>query len=186
MGGKSRLRVHGVPKVFTKYLPPSYLHPNTAGMNMIHRSDCIHFLNSKKELVMPSSTCRDLSIGAEMDILVDHSQVHSCKRNAPINSIDDSNRTDPILSSNKRPKRIELDARSDDADDVVDGVENEDESISVQLSEATEVDQNLQITCKSCLPLLVEEEIRILRFLQTTRINVNVRQAYSDPTQTVV
>ena len=186
MGGKSRLRVHGVPKVFTKYLPPPYLHPTTAGTNIIHRSDCIHFLNSRKETVnLKSTACRDVLNGAEMDYLVGHSQGINCKRNAPTNSGDEKDFSIPILSSNKRPKCIKLDAISDNINSVVDGVEKKDENNVVECSDVIDGDQDLQTTCKNCVPLSIQEEIRILRFLQTTRINVNVRQAYSDPTQAV-
>ena len=44
LGGKSRLKYHGVPKVFVSEGPPADLLPSTAGLDPIHRSGCPCFL----------------------------------------------------------------------------------------------------------------------------------------------
>jgi len=44
LGGLSRLKYHGVPKVFVSEGPPAYLLPSTAGWDPIHRSGCPCFL----------------------------------------------------------------------------------------------------------------------------------------------
>ncbi len=49
LGGKSRLKYHGVPRVFVAEGPPKELLPSTAGADPIHRSGCPSFLVTEAE-----------------------------------------------------------------------------------------------------------------------------------------
>ena len=158
MGGKSRLRVHAVPKVFTKSLPPIYLHPRTAGCERIHMEDCPCFLQrhlSTTESVDNSGNCSsdlistvcskrhsmDCSGSKEMKLL--SKRQRSCLT-------DESSTEDAVLEENWRygkESRIRNNSGSEQC---------------------------------SCHSLSIQGEIRALRYLQTTRININVRQVYSN------
>ena len=55
LGGLSRLKFHGIPKVFVSHGPPASLGVHTAEEHVIHRSDCSRFLDLQEPT--PDSYC---------------------------------------------------------------------------------------------------------------------------------
>jgi hypothetical protein len=185
MGGKSRLRVHAVPKVYTKSLPPSYLHPRSAGSAIIHTANCPHFLQANRDnlrgkssinntTLMQPALCRDMCDciqTAGLKRSISKSDLESCVLEETTDSVD---------------KRYRCHDRAD-LDPALAAVitEGSDDNRCIEEDEvegAKEKESDIHIDAESCCSAIsVDEEIRILRFLQTTRINFNVRQVYCDP-----
>jgi hypothetical protein len=164
IGGKSRLRVHGVPKVFTKSLPPEYLHPKTAGSERIHLKDCSCFLNiDKYSGNQNSSSSVNYNRGGKNKTDINENGLETNDR-----SSDDNN--NDLLKEDvvplKKQKCYGLDKE----------IDNDKHLKSTDAWENT--DKAEEEVCQ-CGSLSVIEETRLLRFIQTTRINVNVRQVYS-------
>lgn len=175
MGGKSRLRVHAVPKVFTKSLPPTYLHPKTAGNMRIHMEHCPCFLQRHHSIIdsfgSNSSRVESVSMKESRD-----SKSESYKRF----SQDSSVYQDSELLS-KRQKNFAIDTSSSvnaglEYRRAIDCEENTTDKKQIESSD-NELILDRQCCCE-CLS--IQEEVRALRYLQTTRININFRQAYSD------
>jgi hypothetical protein len=191
MGGKSRLRVHAVPKVFTKSLPPSYLHPRSAGSGVIHSANCSHFLESNQDNIHCKSSLNSsvLMQPAKCKDICDSVQITSLKRNISKSDLECSvseETTDGIKKKYKCDGRADLGLAdtaimtgrdNDCCKEEVEDKEEEEEKIEEEVAKETGINGS-----QSCCSLIsVEEELRVLRFLQTTRINFNVRQVYSDP-----
>lgn len=190
MGGKSRLRVHAVPKVFTKSLPPSYLHPRSAGSAVIHSANCSHFLESNQDKIRCKSSLNSSSLmqPAECKDICDSVQITSLKRNISKSDLECSvseETTDGIKKKYKCDDRADLGLT--DTAMMTGGRDNDcyKEEVEVEVEEKIEEEVAKETGIngsQSCCSLIsVEEELRVLRFLQTTRINFNVRQVYSDP-----
>ena len=240
MGGKSRLRVHAVPKVYTKSLPPGYLHPSTAGRDAVHLADCPCFLDrgislrccsggddsdsrsgcssssnkndnsSDSSSSSSSSSCSssssrgsdrldidsDRDLNSKTDINRPHSDnitndnggspSHKRRKNSASGYESDG----ALTAANSRDKHIRSSCMNADINGcktfIVEG-ESEQKKEEIPRTKELETDSTDSTNCTDCpssLPrsrcLLVEREVRALRFLQTTRININVRQVYSD------
>ena len=158
MGGKSRLRVHAVPKVFTKSLPPTYLHPRTAGSQRIHMEDCTCFL--KRHL--STMDCVDSSGASGSDLLIT-----TCQKRYSIECFD--NQETKIWSKRQRSASI--------GESLTENVTLEENK---KCEKETYVRNNRNNEQCSCNSLSIQGEVRALRYLQTTRININVRQVYSN------
>ena len=75
------------------------------------------------------------------------------------------------LNDNNHFRSDEIPSTNRKEFDKCDGIDNE-----ICVSTVTEC---------TCSGLLFHEEVRLLRFLQTTRININVRQVHSDLTKRI-
>lgn len=189
MGGKSRLRVHAVPKIFTQSLPPLYLHPRTVGKDFIHLEKCHHFLKRNTSNIMKNCQCSDDDVASktssfcETSDYIEHTNSKrvtnvpfnvACKKqkhdqfvdesaanyiesavdnvsNNKTHEVGDSNRISNSCSNDSNRKEVEDNTESDDVDDAV----------------------------RCCAGLTHIQEMRVLMYLQTTRININVRQVYT-------
>jgi hypothetical protein len=198
MGGKSRLRVHAVPKVFTKTLPPLYLHPSTVGSDKVHLEECSHFLlggilescscggddvagklltsceasnnthatNSKRSTTVPLDVaCKKQRHGQSAD--------ESAASNVTENNNNDVNITfESCSTQSNRDSSRNSNSHSDDdsrkANSIKGGVDGEVDTKSKDTDAA-----------KCCTGLSPVRETRVLKYLQTTRININVRQVYA-------
>jgi hypothetical protein len=189
MGGKSRLRVHAVPKVYTKSLPPSYLHPRSAGNAIIHTANCPHFLQVNRDNLRCENSINNATFmqPALCKDNCDSVQTAGLKRNM---SSSDHERCLVEETTEGIKKRYKCDDRADidpAGTAVMTGAKDderceEEEEVKIAEEGANEKENGINISAESCCcGISIEEEIRILRFLQTTRINFNVRQVYSDP-----
>lgn len=115
MGGKARLRIHGVPKVFIEEGPPLYLQPSSVSDNEnIHYCNCDMFLDIRN----------------------------------------DTNKEEEQEEEDSLPRK------------------------RTRINDDNEAKLDKRCTCGTYPKI---EITRALKFLQTTRLNVNVRQVY--PTQ---
>lgn len=202
MGGKSRLRVHAVPKVFTKTLPPLYLHPSTVGRDVIHLEECSCFLKSD---ILESCSCGDvagkLSTSCEtsdnthvtkskrsttvpLDVVckkqrhgqsADESAANNVTNNETNNGNENENGNNslgicstPIDIDSSRNSNSCSDDDSRKENSIEGGVDGEVDTINKDTDAA-----------RCCTGLTPVRETRVLKYLQTTRININVRQVYA-------
>jgi hypothetical protein len=199
MGGKSRLRVHAVPKVFTKTLPPLYLHPSTVGRDVIHQEECSHFL---KGGILDGCSCGGDVAGkllTSCEASDNNTPAHSkrsttvsldvaCKKQRHGQSADESAANNENNNENENENgnntsgicstQIDIDSSrngnsySDDdgrkANSIEGGVDGEVDTKNKDTNAA-----------KCCTGLTPVRETRVLKYLQTTRININVRQVYA-------
>ena len=259
MGGKSRLRVHAVPKVFTKELPPLFLHPDTAGRDKIHLVNCSKFLHRRGSNLCERNSCKDdgnnqrgggsgsSSSGSDSSSgrskgsggdrgsgSSSYSGSGSGSGNGSSSGCDNSSGSSSGSSSghdsgNNDSIRVEkMDSSNlkrsvqDECDSGNTNMNSSPSSSSASVSVCSSIvhkkqkslnrseyealvkvtsieekrDTEMRVTDEACVVrdfsdvsaetectckmLSIDEERRALRFLQTTRININVRQVYSD------
>lgn len=197
MGGKSRLRVHAVPKVFTKTLPPLYLHPSTVGRDVIHLEECSHFLKGN---VFDGCSCGGDVAGKLL------TACHTSDYNIPTNS--KRSTTAPLYVACKKQRHcqsaVEAAANNENNNDNENGNKTLDisstpidigsnrnrnsysdddswkaHSIEGGVEFKVETRSNDADVAGCCTGLSPVRETRVLRYLQTTRININVRQVYA-------
>ena len=179
MGQSARLAVHGVPKVFSKALPPSYLHPSTAGREKIHLVGCPSFLQ-RNERTCDDGT-GDSGISGNGSISTDNNHNHSNKRSAgsPSSSLPSSSSPSSSSSSSKRQKQDHLQPlppeyganHTGGHGNLSDG-----DCACVCACGANSISGSGTGGVVSRGFDVLHDETRLLRFLQTTRININVRQ----------
>ena len=199
MGGKSRLRVHAVPKVFTKTLPPLYLHPSTVGRDVIHLEECSHFLkgnvldccscgddvagklltacgtsdnniptNSKRSTTVPLyAACKKQRHGQSADEAAANNQNNNDNENGN-ETLGICSTPIDIGSDRNRNRNSNSDDDSSTAHSIEGGVEYEVDTRSKDTD-----------AVRCCTGLSPVRETRVLKYLQTTRININVRQVYT-------
>jgi hypothetical protein len=175
MGQSARLAVHGVPKVFSKSFPPSYLHPSTAGREKIHLMGCPLFLQRNER------TCDgtdNSSSGGNGSDNTDHN--HNYKRSAvsPSSSLPSSS-SSPSSCSSKRQKFEHVDNHAGGYSNLTSDVH----CAPCVCACGTNVSDTSGVVSRGFDTL--HDETRLLRFLQTTRININVRQVTTTTTADV-
>jgi hypothetical protein len=166
MGGKSRLRVHGVSNVFTYLQPPACLHPSTAGEECIHKPGCPWFLKdpgvaSSAPAASPSSSS---SVPTSSNTISSQQSQGSPNGSPP-----------EVL-----PKRRRISAGDDDdmrtSSAECSGKDAGESTTDVTVHGAGGV----SLSGCTCGGVPADEIRRALRFLQTTRVNINVRQVNPD------
>ena len=62
LGGASRLKFHGIPKVFVAHGVPEHLQVDTASQHSLHKSSCPHFLSLRTDVFASECTCGGVSV----------------------------------------------------------------------------------------------------------------------------
>ena len=133
MGGESRLRYHGVPRVFIDEGPPIFLQPiSLSDNNNIHFFHCSCFLSIDDNTNNNNNTSNNTYDNTNSN-----------------DTYNDSNGIDDNHSPRKKIKRNDNNNHNDN-----------------------------NSSCNICGNIPTIEIIRALKFLRTTRVNINVRQVY--------
>ena len=200
MGGKSRLRVHAVPKIFTQSLPPLYLHPNTVGKDFIHLEECNHFLKRNASNILKNCHSSDDDVASksspfcETSDYIEYSNSKrvtnvsfnaSCKKQRHDQFVNESaaNFVESAVNYSESAANNESDKKAHAKFDTnlmsnnnSNSCSDDSNRIGVEVNtESDDVDGAL----RCCAGLTPIQEIRVLKYLQTTRININVRQVYN-------
>ena len=180
MGGKSRLRVHAVPKVFTKSLPPLYLHPSTVGRDVIHTEECYHFLN------------RDILKNCDCSEDVKSKSSAFCETSGYTHLMNSKRSTtlpyNPTIKKQKHDQSTDESTANTENDNMThekcDANLNIDRNsyhtrIAIPVKVEADIRCNDGDEARCCRGLTPVQETRVLKYLQATRININVRQVYA-------
>lgn len=170
MGQSARLAVHGVPKVFSKAFPPCYLHPSTAGREKIHLMGCPLFLQRNERTCDGTDNSSSSGNGSDS---TDHN--HNYKRSAvsPSSSLPSSS-SSPSSCSSKRQKFEHGENHAGGNSKLT----SDGHCAPCCVCACGTNSINVSGTCGTVSRGFdtLHDETRLLRFLQTTRININVRQ----------
>ena len=196
MGGKSRLRVHAVPKIFTQSLPPLYLHPRTVGKDFIHLKECHHFLKKNTSNIVKNCQCSDDDMASktssfcETSDYIEHTNSKrvtsipfnvACKKQKHDQFVDESaaNIVESAANYSESAANNESNSKThEDGDSDRNSNSCSNDSNSKEVEDNTKSD-DVDDAVRCCAGLTPVQEMRVLKYLQTTRININVRQVYT-------
>ena len=195
MGGKSRLRVHAVPKIFTQTLPPFFLHPNTVGKDFIHLEECNHFLKRNTSNILKNCQCSDDDVANKSSPFCETSDYTNSKRvtNVPFNVACKKQKHDQFVDESaanyRQAAANKSNVKANEICDINSTSNSSSESCTdennrivntIEVAYNTESDDvDVDDAVRCCAGLTPVQEIRVLKYLQTTRININVRQVYN-------